>query len=71
MKQFIFRHSRIVFDLLDEDGSNSVSADEFELFGFLFNFHGDAVRRIFNEFDISGDQVRTQLTIPVDQGCGG
>ena len=28
-KQFIFRHSKIVFDLLDEDGGGTISADEF------------------------------------------
>ena len=55
-KQFIYRHSRTVFDLMDEDGSNSVSALEFETFGFLFNFQGKAVRQIFKEFDVSGDQ---------------
>ena len=41
---------------MDEDGSNSVSADEFEQFGFLFNFQGRAVRHIFKEFGVSGDQ---------------
>ena len=56
-KQFIFRHSRTVFELLDEDGSSNISADEFENFGFLFNFDGNAVRQIFREFDVSGDQV--------------
>jgi len=46
-----------VFELLDADGSNIVSAEEFESFGFLFNFEGRAVRQIFREFDVSGDQV--------------
>ncbi|XP_064623043.1 EF-hand calcium-binding domain-containing protein 9-like [Lineus longissimus] len=55
-KQFIYRHSRTVFDLMDEDGSNAISGEEFETYGFLFNFHGTAVRKIFNEFDVSGDQ---------------
>ncbi|XP_071500989.1 EF-hand calcium-binding domain-containing protein 9-like [Diadema antillarum] len=55
-KQFIYRHSRTVFELLDEDGSQSISAQEFSAFGFLFNFYGDAVKQIFNDFDISGDQ---------------
>ena len=58
-KQFIFRHSRSVFELLDADGSNNISADEFESFGFLFNFERRAVRQIFREFDVSGDQVCT------------
>ena len=56
-KQFINHHSRSVFDLLDVDGSNSVSADEFESYGFLFGFNRAAVRHIFKEFDVSGDQV--------------
>ena len=60
-KEFIFRHSRTVFELLDEDGSNDISAEEFESFGFLFNFQGSAVRQIFREFDVSGDQVTIQL----------
>ena len=46
-----------MFELLDEDGSSNISADEFENFGFLFNFDGGAVRQIFREFDVSGDQV--------------
>ena len=61
-KEFIFRHSRTVFELLDEDGSNDISAEEFESFGFLFNFQGSAVRQIFREFDVSGDQVRVRVT---------
>ena len=28
-KQFIFRHSKIGFDLMDEDGGGTISADEF------------------------------------------
>ncbi|XP_072027578.1 EF-hand calcium-binding domain-containing protein 9-like [Amphiura filiformis] len=56
-KQFIYRHSRTVFEILDEDGSQSISAEEFSAFGFLFNFHGDAVKQIFDDFDISGDQA--------------
>lgn len=60
-KQFIYRHSRSVFELLDADGSNNISAEEFESFGFLFNFDGGAARQIFKEFDISGDQVKEGL----------
>ncbi|XP_070541074.1 EF-hand calcium-binding domain-containing protein 9-like [Ptychodera flava] len=55
-KQFIYRHSRTVFELLDEDGSQTVSAEEFGSFGFLFNFYGAAVNEIFSDFDVSGDQ---------------
>ena len=60
-KHFIYRHSRTVFDLLDEDSSGNISAYEFETFGFMFNLHGEAIRTIFSEFDVSGDQV-----IPTD-----
>ena len=62
-KQFIYRHSRTVFDLMDEDGSNTISAEEFGQFGFIFNFHGTAVKNIFNEFDVSGDQVNRYLRL--------
>ncbi|KAM7429196.1 EF-hand calcium-binding domain-containing protein 9 [Porites harrisoni] len=55
-KNFIYRHSRTVFDLLDEDSSGNISAYEFETFGFLFNLQGEAIRTIFSEFDVSGDQ---------------
>lgn len=57
-KQFIFHHSRSVFELLDADCSGNISAEEFESFGFLFNFDGGAIRQIFKEFDVSGDQVQ-------------
>ena len=56
-KNFIYRHSRTVFDLLDEDNSGNISAYEFETVGFLFNLQGEAIRTIFREFDVSGDQV--------------
>ncbi|XP_067952188.1 EF-hand calcium-binding domain-containing protein 9-like [Watersipora subatra] len=55
-KQFIYSHSRTVFDFLNEDASNAVSVDEFINFGFLFNFREDAIKDIFKEFDLSGDQ---------------
>ena len=53
-------HSRTVFELLDADGSGNISGDEFENFGFLFNFEASAVNQIFREFDVSGDQVPQQ-----------
>lgn len=55
-KQFLFRHSRICFELLDTDGSKSISPREFETFGFLFNFGSFSIRQIFKEFDVSGDK---------------
>eukprot|EP00948_MAST-09A_sp_MAST-9A-sp1_P000018 g18.t1 len=51
-KQFLWRHSRTCFELLDEDGSNSVSLDEFETFGFIFNITKRASRHIFRDFDV-------------------
>ena len=46
-----------MFDLLDEDGSDTISAKEFNNIGFLFNFQKNAIKRIFLDFDISGDKV--------------
>ena len=57
VKQFVFRHSRTVFDLLDADGSNGISAVEFSICSYLFSCHGAAIRHIFDEFDVSGDDV--------------
>ena len=57
-KDFILRHAQTVFELLDEDGSSTISADEFEGFSFLFNFEGRAVKQVFDEFDVSGKQVQ-------------
>ena len=51
-KQFLWRHSRTCFELLDADGSNAVSMDEFETFGFIFNISKRASRRIFKDFDV-------------------
>jgi len=53
-KQFMYRHWSTCFELLDEDGSKSVSKKEFETLGVLFNFGTRAVDKIFNEFDVSG-----------------
>ena len=57
MKQFIHQHSRTVFDILDNDGDNGISAAEFSKCAFVLNFHGSAIRSIFKEFDVSGDDV--------------
>ena len=55
-KKFIYHHSRTVFDLMDKDGSASIDVEEFEIFGLLFNLGLKAIRDIFNDFDVSGDQ---------------
>ncbi|KAI8804665.1 hypothetical protein BJ742DRAFT_447328 [Cladochytrium replicatum] len=54
-KHFMFQHWRTCFEILDEDGSKAVSKQEFETLGFLFNFTQKAVRKIFQEFDMSGN----------------
>ena len=53
-KTFMFQNWRTCFAILDEDGSKDVSKQEFETLGFLFNFTPAAIRRIYQEFDISG-----------------
>uniref|UniRef100_A0AAY5L0Q8 EF-hand domain-containing protein n=2 Tax=Esox lucius TaxID=8010 RepID=A0AAY5L0Q8_ESOLU len=55
-KNFISRHSRPVFELLDMDGGRSISPAEFQASGFLFNLKGHALSKIFYEFDVSGDE---------------
>ncbi|KAM6953767.1 EF-hand calcium-binding domain-containing protein 9-like [Aplochiton taeniatus] len=55
-KNFIFRHSRPVFELLDMDGGRTISPAEFQASGFLFNLKGRALNKIFHEFDVSGDE---------------
>lgn len=53
-KTFMYQNWRTCFAILDADGSNDVSKQEFETLGFLFNFKPAAIRRIYQEFDISG-----------------
>ncbi len=50
-------HSKTVFDLLDEDGSGTITVEEFQRLGFLFNLHNREIRLIFKDFDISGDDA--------------
>ena len=55
-KQFLWRHSRTCFELLDEDGSKAVSIEEFQTLGALFNISHSAAKRIFREFDVDGSK---------------
>ncbi|XP_063044232.1 EF-hand calcium-binding domain-containing protein 9-like isoform X1 [Engraulis encrasicolus] len=55
-KNFIFRHSRPVFELLDMDGGRTICPAEFRSSAFLFNLTGPALKKIFTEFDVSGDE---------------
>lgn len=50
-------HSRTVFELLDEDSSDTISVDEFQSLGFLFNLANHDIHLIFHDFDISRDDA--------------
>ena len=56
-KEFTYRHSKLVFEMMDEDGGGTISAEEFGQYGFLFNLKEHSVRDIFLEFDVSGDEA--------------
>ena len=51
-KQFLHYHWRTCFELLDVDGSKSITVPEFLSFGFIFNFNKKLVTQIFKEFDV-------------------
>lgn len=55
-KQFLYRHSRTCFELLDEDGSRRLSEGEFQKLGFLFGFGRSTIHSIIADFDVSGDK---------------
>ncbi|XP_062404525.1 EF-hand calcium-binding domain-containing protein 9-like [Sardina pilchardus] len=55
-KNFIFRHSRPVFELLDMDGGRTISPAEFHSSAFLFNLKRHALSKIFYDFDVTGDE---------------
>ncbi|XP_007520924.1 EF-hand calcium-binding domain-containing protein 9 [Erinaceus europaeus] len=54
-EQFIFRHSRPVFELLDVDGEKKLSVHHFYNYNFLFNIKKPQLRELFHHFDITGD----------------
>ncbi|XP_015283787.1 PREDICTED: EF-hand calcium-binding domain-containing protein 9 [Gekko japonicus] len=55
-KQFMYRHSHHVFELLDIDGGHTIGLAEFNATRFLFNIKEEDLSRIFKDFDISGDE---------------
>ncbi|XP_049631617.1 EF-hand calcium-binding domain-containing protein 9 [Suncus etruscus] len=55
-EQFIFRHSRPVFDLLDLDGELRIGASIFQAYNFLFNIEKQEFGEIYHDFDITGDR---------------
>ncbi|CAF0867540.1 unnamed protein product [Brachionus calyciflorus] len=60
-KDFVSKHAKTVFDLLDEDCSGTISAKELNKIGYLFNFGSRVIKKIFDEFDITGDEVLFEL----------
>ncbi|XP_045856814.1 EF-hand calcium-binding domain-containing protein 9 [Meles meles] len=55
-EQFIFRHSRPVFELLDLDGALRIGAENFHMYNFLFNIKKEDLRELYHDFDITGDR---------------
>nr|KAF6479782.1 EF-hand calcium binding domain 9 [Molossus molossus] len=53
-QQFIFRHSRPVFELL---GELRVGQENFHMYNFLFNIKESELREFYRDFDITGDCV--------------
>ncbi|XP_067851944.1 EF-hand calcium-binding domain-containing protein 9-like [Heptranchias perlo] len=58
-QQFLYRHSRPIFDLIDMDGEHTISPAEFYAAGFLFNIKGRAFLQMFQEYSGSGGENLT------------
>ncbi|XP_007899577.1 EF-hand calcium-binding domain-containing protein 9 [Callorhinchus milii] len=58
-KQFLYRHSRPIFDLFDIDGGRTISVAEFCASGFLFNMKERAYLQLFQEYAGTGDEHLT------------
>lgn len=56
-QQFIFRHSRPVFELLDLGGELKIGVENFHRYKFLFNIKKKELRELYHDFDITGDRV--------------
>ncbi|NXL28900.1 EFCB9 protein, partial [Glaucidium brasilianum] len=54
-KQFIHRHTGPAFELLDIDRDNGIDFNEFEVTRFFFSIQKEELKKIFKDFDISGD----------------
>ncbi|XP_039733830.1 EF-hand calcium-binding domain-containing protein 9 isoform X1 [Pteropus medius] len=54
-EQFIFRHSRPVFELLDLDGEMKIGPENFHMYNFLFNIKKQELRELYSDFDVTGD----------------
>ncbi|XP_019491482.1 PREDICTED: EF-hand calcium-binding domain-containing protein 9 [Hipposideros armiger] len=58
-EQFIFRHSRPVFELLDLDGELKIGVESFHMYKFLFNIKKKKLRELYHASDITGDRRLT------------
>ncbi|CAI9156191.1 unnamed protein product [Rangifer tarandus platyrhynchus] len=56
-EQFLFRHSRPVFELLDLDGELKIGPDNLHMYNFLFNIKKEQLRDLYYNFDITGDRL--------------
>ncbi|XP_022450823.1 EF-hand calcium-binding domain-containing protein 9 isoform X1 [Delphinapterus leucas] len=54
-EQFIFRHSRPIFELLDLDGELKIGPSNFHMYNFLFKIKKQQLRDLYHDFDITGD----------------
>lgn len=54
-KMFMYQNWKTCFELLDEDGSKTISRKEFETLGLIFNFSSQAVKSIYREFDVKNE----------------
>ncbi|XP_016066719.1 PREDICTED: EF-hand calcium-binding domain-containing protein 9 [Miniopterus natalensis] len=54
-EQFVFRHSRPVFELLEKDGELRIGAENSHMYKFLFNIKEEEIREFYHDFDIIGD----------------
>ena len=59
-KQFIHRHAGPAFQLLDVDGDNMIDFNKFEAKRFLFSIQKEELKKIFKDFDISGDKIKLE-----------
>ncbi|XP_069754903.1 EF-hand calcium-binding domain-containing protein 9-like isoform X2 [Narcine bancroftii] len=55
-QQFLYRHSRSIFDLFDLDGGHTISPSEFYAAGFLFNIKGRAFLQMFQDYSGNGGE---------------
>ncbi|XP_036913614.1 EF-hand calcium-binding domain-containing protein 9 [Sturnira hondurensis] len=55
-EQFIYRHSRPVFELLDLDGELKIGAENFRMYNFLFHIKKQEFRDFYRDLDITGDR---------------